>query len=349
MVNSVETREMGKAEEEGKEEEVDEVEEEVDEVEAEDSKDLMMEFYSMEEGVDEEEAALRLAKLLLMEKRKSFGNEGGESKKRRMLAGDRVDESEEKDGRKVKTVFEESRNEGAAKGVERYEKIGDRGAREVMDRHGQKQDGDGYSIVNQLKTVTAGITLFELLRSAPRYRRELMGALRKHEANSVGATREEPINKRRRKYDTTAVKCTVEILGRRINAILDTGAAVSVINAELAEELGLREDREPDKKLVTADGGEHIPRGIISSVKIQVHGFDTRVDLAIFEGLGEELLLGVDWCLENVATPDLIERKLVIKRNGVKAYIPVRVLREEESDCEEEEEEEEEEEDMPKV
>ncbi|KAL1914877.1 uncharacterized protein VTP21DRAFT_7793 [Calcarisporiella thermophila] len=61
------------------------------------------------------------------------------------------------------------------------------------------------------------------------------------------------------------------------------------------------------------------------------------VDLAILEGLSEALLLGVDWFLENQATPDLIERKLVLVRKGVKAYIPVTVLQEESDDEDDEE------------
>src|SRR4051795_8550529 len=97
-----------------------------------------------------------------------------------------------------------------------------------------------FNITQYLQNLPSGLTVGQAAHSIPKYRSEMMKAMRRtreqlnqdkeKEANYVGSD-EEP---------TTAAKCTLRIHGKIISAIVDSGAATSIMTKPLMQRLGFK-------------------------------------------------------------------------------------------------------------
>lgn len=94
---------------------------------------------------------------------------------------------------------------------------------------------------------------------------------------------------------TTAAKCYVRIKRNPIAAILDSGAAVSIITDKLRRKLGLAIDGPSSIIVITANGTKQRALGEIKSVGIAVEHLLIPMKLQVIESTEENLLLGTDF------------------------------------------------------
>ncbi|OMJ18447.1 hypothetical protein AYI69_g7017 [Smittium culicis] len=112
-----------------------------------------------------------------------------------------------------------------------------------------------YSIKSDLTLNKPNINFAQLLQASPAIRSELVSLCKRVEVKNVNSIENKA-------EDITNCKAIVEIFGNYYWAIMDTGAACSVISEELLEELGLEPDFVNSQVIVTADGSKHATLGV---------------------------------------------------------------------------------------
>ncbi|KAF0476151.1 gag-pol fusion protein [Gigaspora margarita] len=94
---------------------------------------------------------------------------------------------------------------------------------------------------------------------------------------------------------TIAAKCHIRIKGNSVTAVLDSGAAVSIITKRLIKNLGLEIDSLLKIVVVIMNRTKERAIGQINKVNIIVHNIMVPMKLQVIESLEETLLLGTDW------------------------------------------------------
>ena len=120
-----------------------------------------------------------------------------------------------------------------------------------------------YDISQDLLHKQAQATYGQLLQY-PNQRKKLAQTMRRKNAPISEANHIELGPQRK----TVAMRCHVNIKGQQVIAVLDSGAAVSIITAKLMRKLGLRIDRDSKTIVVTANGAREKALGTIINVKI---------------------------------------------------------------------------------
>src|SRR5881227_2910015 len=117
----------------------------------------------------------------------------------------------------------------------------------------------------------------------------------------------------------TSMKSKAEIEDVEIDAIIDTGAAISAMTRSLMEELGYKINRSSDVVIVTADGTKSRSLGKIVDMELILNGVDTIVTVQVIESKDRTLILGNDWLKKVKAQIDMDKGKINIK--GKKGFI----------------------------
>src|SRR5260364_235263 len=147
-----------------------------------------------------------------------------------------------------------------------------------------------YDISEDLLETPAHITYGQLLQY-PNQWRNLAKALRRKKAPSTKANHLQTNNS----HKTVAMRCHVRIKGNPVVAILDSGAAVSIITKKLMDKIGLEIDQPSRTVVVTANGNRTKALGIVTNVKITIQDLIIPIRLQVIESQEETLLLGTDW------------------------------------------------------
>jgi hypothetical protein len=93
---------------------------------------------------------------------------------------------------------------------------------------------------------------------------------------------------------TSAVRCRVRIKGNPLIAVLDSGAAVSIITNKLMKKIGLAIGKPSNVFVITANGNRTRALGQIA-VNIAIQDVSIPTELQVIESTEETLLLGTDW------------------------------------------------------
>lgn len=115
---------------------------------------------------------------------------------------------------------------------------------------------------------------------------------------------------------------TCEIGSYPVNAIIDTGAATSVISSSLANKLGLRMNHD-QVTIEQLDGRHSDPNGVCENVQVRIGG-RLRPEHFVVQNRDEDLLiLGMTWFDAYKAVPHPSERKLAlpIKDGSKQMYV----------------------------
>jgi hypothetical protein len=94
---------------------------------------------------------------------------------------------------------------------------------------------------------------------------------------------------------TSSAKCYVRIKGNPVIAILDSGAAVSIITNKLMHKLRLEPDSPSKTIVITANGNRVRALGQITKAQICIQDLIIPIKLQVIESQEETLLLGIDW------------------------------------------------------
>jgi len=142
----------------------------------------------------------------------------------------------------------------------------------------------------------------------------------------------------------TSTRGRAKIEDVEIEAIIDSGAAISVITRGLMEELGYKINKPSKMVMVTADGKKSRSLGKIINIKLTLEGVDTSTNVEVMESAestDRTLILGNDWLNRVNANIDYEKGKLNIKGKNGYENIPISFFKEKEENEEEEEYEEE--------
>src|SRR5439155_9979650 len=94
---------------------------------------------------------------------------------------------------------------------------------------------------------------------------------------------------------TTPVKYNIKIRNRPYQAIINSGASISMISYEIIKNLGLKIDTFSTSLIVSATGPSVQPLGIIRDLPIEIEGITIPIDIEVIDSTSYSLLLGNDW------------------------------------------------------
>ncbi|OMJ30133.1 hypothetical protein AYI69_g337 [Smittium culicis] len=97
------------------------------------------------------------------------------------------------------------------------------------------------------------------------------------------------------------------------SAVLDTGAACSVMLTALIKEIGLEVDSESYQTVITADGTRHSTLGVVSQVPIEIANYDFPCDVLIMDLKKPILILVTEWFSKYNAILDLKSKELILE------------------------------------
>ncbi|CAG8795724.1 24707_t:CDS:2, partial [Dentiscutata erythropus] len=120
-----------------------------------------------------------------------------------------------------------------------------------------------YDIVENILNLKANITLVQALKY-PDQKQNLAKIMKRPKQSTTEANSLETDKVQK----TVAIRYHVKIKGTPVIAILDLGAAVSIITNKLIKRLGLALTKESKTVVVTANGGRSKALGIVENIKI---------------------------------------------------------------------------------
>ena len=94
---------------------------------------------------------------------------------------------------------------------------------------------------------------------------------------------------------TTPVKCNICLRNRPYQAIIDSGAAISMIAHQTVKELDLKIEQASTSLIVTATSTSVCPLGIIKDLPVEIEGVTIPITVEVVPATSYSLLLGNDW------------------------------------------------------
>src|ERR1044071_3470912 len=173
-----------------------------------------------------------------------------------------------------------------------------------------------FEIAEYFRDLPSGLSVGQAAHLSPKYRAGLQQAVRRsyiNEANLVESNRN----------DLTAAKVTLRINGKTQTAIIDSGAATSIITKPLLNRLGYKVDKTSKLVVVTANGARTKSLGIVSNVPIAFGKITILTSFQVLESKDEVLILGNEWLIENDAAMQWKEAIFTIKKGQRVVRIPV--------------------------
>ncbi|OMJ15066.1 hypothetical protein AYI69_g8334, partial [Smittium culicis] len=171
-----------------------------------------------------------------------------------------------------------------------------------------------YSLLDELNNTYPRINLVQLISASPSLRNELVGLCKKVEEKEVS------------QLDVASSKITnckaiVNIFGDYCWAVVDTGAACSVVSTSLLEKWGIEPDTKTNQLVVTADGSRHETSGKVSQVPIIIAGYKFPISLVVMERKDDFLVLGTDWFIQHKVRIDMNKQELSLPVKNAEVII----------------------------
>ena len=201
--------------------------------------------------------------------------------------------------------------------------------------HNRIDDLETYDILGDVITQTSRATLGQLLKEPTIERRLRAGLVRPYVKNSeqnnawlhsVETTNNNtPISKNTQQENNSrilAVKSKIGINGRELGAIIDTGAATSIISKKLQEDLGI-EIEEGSKIIFTIANGKTIPSLGKVNVYLEIGQERIPTKMEVLESSKKELILGTDLFVKLKGKIDLESKIATIKFEDREIQLPI--------------------------
>jgi hypothetical protein len=177
-----------------------------------------------------------------------------------------------------------------------------------------------FNVSEYLQSLPCGLTVGQAAHLLPKYRSGLNRATRRHrerlaKANMLGSDdNNEP---------TTAAKCTLRIEGRTHTAVVDSGAATSIITRPLLDRFEKNINRPSKLIVVTANGTRTRSLGIVDNININVGKLDFPTSFQVLESKDEVLILRNNWLRNAQALLDWNNSCLTVQKGLIATRIPV--------------------------
>src|SRR6185437_12360805 len=121
---------------------------------------------------------------------------------------------------------------------------------------------------------------------------------------------------------TIPVKCNIKLNGKPYYAVIDSGAAISMISNQVVRELGLKIEAPSSSLIVLATGPSVRPLGIIKNLPIEIEGTIIPMDVEVMNATSYSLLLGNDWSQKVDASYSWKNKAYTLRWNKKKIHIP---------------------------
>ena len=198
-----------------------------------------------------------------------------------------------------------------------------------------------FDVAKYISNLSAGLTIGQAAHLIPKYRSGLAASVRRtrnkdKEANANFVEANE--------HKTTAMKCEVYVGKEAVTAIVDSGAATSIITKSLMKKLNYAPDQSSKLVIVTANGARIKALGEISNLPININHMKIPTNVQVLEPKDDVLILGNDWLSKVKASLDWHDQTLTIHFKGRRERVAITYLNEDlvpppQDDYEEEEEE----------
>ena len=107
------------------------------------------------------------------------------------------------------------------------------------------EDLTELDIINYIRNLPSGLTISQASAQYPKYRSAVRKSVqRRREANYVGEDSQ----------TTTAARCDIYINNERLSAVVNSGAATSIMTKKLMDKLGYKINEPSKLTIVTANG-----------------------------------------------------------------------------------------------
>ncbi|OMH79370.1 Retrovirus-related Pol polyprotein from transposon [Zancudomyces culisetae] len=155
-----------------------------------------------------------------------------------------------------------------------------------------------FSLKEELDKIYPKISLIQLLNSSPGLTAELVSICDKSNTAEINEIQLQP-------KKVTNCKAQVQIFGQNILAVVDTGAACSVVSSSMVEDWGLNVDENINQVIVTADGKRHAALGKVNKIPVKIASYIFPANLIVMNKNDGTLILGTDWLIQHKASINL--------------------------------------------
>jgi hypothetical protein len=177
-----------------------------------------------------------------------------------------------------------------------------------------------FDIAEQMQKQEAGITWSQLLQ-LPGMKRTLMKNLKVSRKVDVKTADQEY------RPRVTSLKCAIDIDGYTVPAIVDSGAAVSMITRDTMEQLGYSIDEPSNSVILPAVGEGTRPLGVIRDFPVTVAGYTIPVDVEVTEATTYTLILGNNWLLKANGNYNWQSQELTLRWRNQHLVLPASCIR----------------------
>ena len=176
-----------------------------------------------------------------------------------------------------------------------------------------------FNVTKYFQNLPSGLTVGQAAHLLPQYREGMQYASRRttsteKEANFVKSDEEEA---------TTAAKVNLRVKGKVQTAIVNSGAATSIITKFLLDQLGLTIGRPSKLIVVTANGARTKSLGVATQVPITIGKMNILTSFQVLESRDEILILGNEWLQKNQAIMNWKQSTLILQDGQRISRIPV--------------------------
>ena len=105
------------------------------------------------------------------------------------------------------------------------------------------------------------------------------------------AEEQTPTNQKQISSYITPVKYNIKLRNRPYQAIIDSGAAISMISHQVVKELGLKIKAPSTSLIISATGPSTRPLGIIKDLSVEIKGVIIPLDVEVMSATSYFLLL----------------------------------------------------------
>ncbi|KAG0008598.1 cyanamide hydratase, partial [Podila clonocystis] len=171
------------------------------------------------------------------------------------------------------------------------------------------------NIKDLLHQTKVEISVADLLQHAPNLRHECTRLFKRaNEAYEQEVHRLESDQPEPESY--CSLKMNVMVKGEPFTAVIDTGAACSVVSRGFVEHVKEVIHPVETRLLQTADGSKHQPIGVVEDLPVQIRGALHPANFSVIDRPDKLLILGMNWLRTYKATVDLDKNRLWLPRRN---------------------------------
>src|SRR2546423_762764 len=192
-------------------------------------------------------------------------------------------------------------------------------ARKFKLRPAPIEDLTELDIVNYIRNLPSGLTISQASAQYPKYRSAVRKSVqRRREANYIGEDSQ----------TTTAARCDIYINNEKLFAVINSGAATSIMTKKLMDKLGYKINELSKLTIITANGSRIRSLGKINRVPLELEDEFIPTTFQVLDSVDDTLILGNDWLQKVQAVLNWKKGTLTIHGANAPLITPIRYTRE---------------------